>query len=77
MDVQYKSSEQIMTERSNALATGDLRTAYGRTVEKLVGDGSGPGDLEGLKFDGDGALISHRRTLKELVLQVKRRMQKA
>ncbi|KAM0257008.1 hypothetical protein ACHAQJ_004601 [Trichoderma viride] len=78
MNVQYKSGDEMRSERRNALAVGDSRTAYALTVAILAGDGSGPGNLtDGLNFDADGALVFHRRSLKELVLQAKQRIPQA
>ncbi|KAM0473700.1 hypothetical protein ACHAPX_008105 [Trichoderma viride] len=75
MNVQYKSSDQMSSERRIALAAGNARAAYALTVAKLAGDGSGPGDLvDGLEFDADGALAFRRRPLKELILLIKQRM---
>jgi hypothetical protein len=75
MNVQHKSSDQMRSERKIALAAGDSRMAYALTVAKLAGDGSGPGDLsDGLNFGTEGALILHRKSLKELVLRVKQRI---
>lgn len=76
MDVQHKNSDQFLKERRDALAAGDVRAAYARSVMKLASDGSGPGDLvDGLKFDAGGTLTFRRRTLRELVLGVRQVMQ--
>ncbi|KAM0510915.1 hypothetical protein ACHAPE_010391 [Trichoderma viride] len=75
MNVQYKSSDQMSSERRIALAAGNARAAYALTVAKLAGDGSGPGDLtDGLEFGADGTLAFQRRPLKELILLIKQRM---
>ncbi|KAM0451133.1 hypothetical protein ACHAPV_010134 [Trichoderma viride] len=75
MNVQYKSSDQMGSERRIALAAGNARAAYALTVAKLAGDGSGPGDLtDGLEFDADGTLTFQRKSLKELVFLIKERM---
>lgn len=75
MDVEYKPSEVFLLERQDALAKKDFRTVHIKSTLKLGGDGSGAADLiEGLAFDANGTFIFPRRNLKDLVLDVRKRM---
>ncbi|KAL6803452.1 hypothetical protein J3E68DRAFT_433970 [Trichoderma sp. SZMC 28012] len=75
MDVEYKPSELFLLERQDALAKKDFRTVHIKSTLKLGGDGSGAADLiEGLAFDANGTFVFPRRNLKDLVLDVRKRM---